>query len=304
VGNYKYIEAPRPELYDLAEDPGETRNIFRDSRVVAEQLDGRLRRFVERFERPSAPNSGNVPDPEVIDNLMSLGYVSGGSGRASLTRRIDPKDRIRAFEAYHELLNLLARHMSNVSVLQRIEDLRTSAPEILGIDFLLGWAFEQLGRTSDAVAAYWKAVTVDPENRLARVNLANLLIREGDYASAERLLLRVLQQAPNDYKARHALAGLYHLTKRDDLAKRELEALVAARPNYAAAWQNLGNLLLAEGHWTRAEEAFRRVTELQPGNAGAYFQLARILAAQGRDQEASAARERALQLDPRLRGLQ
>lgn len=304
VGNLKYIEAPRPELYDLAEDPGERRNIFRDSRAVAEDLSGRLRQFAERFERPSAPSSRSAPDPEVIDNLMSLGYIGGSSGRASLTRRIDPKDRIGAFEEYHELLNLLARGMSSSSILPRIDKLRSTAPEILGIDFLLGWALEQLGRTSDAAEAYWKAVTVDPENRLARVNLANLLMREGDYASAERLLLRVLQQAPNDYKARHALAGLYHVTERDDLAKRELEALVEARPNYAAAWQNLGNLLLAEGQWALAEQAFRRVTELQPSNAGAYFQLARALLAQGRDQEASAAKETAFRLDPRLRSLE
>src|SRR5258708_22801231 len=39
---YQLIEAPKPELYDLSRDPGETQNLYAAKNAVAGELRGRL----------------------------------------------------------------------------------------------------------------------------------------------------------------------------------------------------------------------------------------------------------------------
>jgi arylsulfatase A-like enzyme len=94
---YKVIEAPRPELYDLAADPDEERNLFDDRRDTGTAMLDRLRAFDVR----SAPASDQAPqaDPALIDRLASLGYVGRGTAAVSRTfdAAADPKDHIEEF---------------------------------------------------------------------------------------------------------------------------------------------------------------------------------------------------------------
>jgi arylsulfatase A-like enzyme/Flp pilus assembly protein TadD len=300
---YKFIEAPRPELYDLESDPGETRNLYREEIHLGRTYRGKLEEWVSAHESARVAPTAAIP-PEVMERLAALGYVGTGSRPGGRASRIDPKDRIEAFERYHYILNQLSAGESDRGLLAEVELLRGSAPEIPGIGFLLAWIHEELGQFPEARRHYEAAVRTDPDNLLARSRYAALLIRLGDYDDAEGELLRILSRAPDDYKSRNNLAGLYHMTGRQDQAAEQLRLLVGLRPNYSAAWQNLGNLLLAGEDWPGAEKAFRRVIELNPDNAAGHFQLARALQAQGLESEASRARERAFELDPRLRARQ
>ena len=61
-----------------------------------------------------------------------------------------------------------------------------------------------------------------------------------------------------------------------DDAKPELERAVAAYPNYAAAWSELGNLHLEQGKREQAREAFRRAVSIDPKFTSPYFGLAEL----------------------------
>ena len=95
VGRWKVIEAPRPELYDVAADRREERNLFDSNRHIAAALLGRLRRDYVPHET-AAPS--RVVDRAVADRLASLGYVAGvPPQRAQDAAPADPKDMIEAF---------------------------------------------------------------------------------------------------------------------------------------------------------------------------------------------------------------
>jgi arylsulfatase A-like enzyme len=75
---YKYIHSSdgNHELYDIEQDPRETRNLLEQKSATAARLAAKLDRF--RSERPSIdqpPEELLVPTPEEIENLMELGYV-------------------------------------------------------------------------------------------------------------------------------------------------------------------------------------------------------------------------------------
>ena len=46
---YQFIEAPKPELYDLTADPGETRNIYAEKKAVSGELQARLSALVREY---------------------------------------------------------------------------------------------------------------------------------------------------------------------------------------------------------------------------------------------------------------
>jgi arylsulfatase A-like enzyme len=99
---YKVIEAPRPELYDLANDPGETRNVFAERRRLGAAMLTRLRAFDDRNGRVSPV------DRAVAERIASLGYVGGGPTElpGDAADDVDPKDRIGA---YNRMISIRAR---------------------------------------------------------------------------------------------------------------------------------------------------------------------------------------------------
>ncbi|MGH9390804.1 MAG: sulfatase, partial [Vicinamibacteria bacterium] len=100
---YKYIEAPRPELYDLGADPGETRNLFEEDPDRARRMRSGLLEQVEGFA-PSF-SSRAQPDPETIARLRSLGYAaSGGESAPEGAALPDPKDRLHLWTRLEEVI--------------------------------------------------------------------------------------------------------------------------------------------------------------------------------------------------------
>jgi choline-sulfatase len=115
LGRYKYIEAPKPELYDLATDPGETQNRYERDRSVALDLRARLLSLYSGERRPAQKPA----DPEVISRLRSLGYLGGvpwksGSGA-------DPKDRLSEYKRYGRAIQFAnTEHLPEAKRIQKV----------------------------------------------------------------------------------------------------------------------------------------------------------------------------------------
>lgn len=99
LDRFKFIDAPRPELYDLDRDPFEQENIYSERRPIAEAMGKRLAEIVSGGSAADR-QSGGVP-PEVQERLAALGYVGASVPRSSPNRsmRPDPKDCISTYES-------------------------------------------------------------------------------------------------------------------------------------------------------------------------------------------------------------
>jgi choline-sulfatase len=94
---YKVIDAPRPELYDLDEDPTEQRNLASARPSTTAAMLERLRHLTsESTPRHLSPLSGDR-----FAELASLGYISRGSDvTAPSAIGTDPKDEIEQFNRF------------------------------------------------------------------------------------------------------------------------------------------------------------------------------------------------------------
>ncbi|HVR39671.1 MAG TPA: sulfatase, partial [Thermoanaerobaculia bacterium] len=97
---YQFIQAPKPELYDMSKDPGETHNILSDERRVYASMRDELAKFGTAVDLPTQI------DPEEAKKLTALGYL--GSSAAKPTGPLpDPKDRIGEISAMVDAMRLV-----------------------------------------------------------------------------------------------------------------------------------------------------------------------------------------------------
>jgi len=303
-GGYKFIDAPRPELYDILKDPGEEVNLYSESRALGNEYKTLLEEFTGKYQALAESDAVVAVDLESRERLAALGYVGLSQRRASTSdsfgEGIDPKDRVRAFEACHKVINDLAAGAVSRNVFEEIASIRGEAPEMRGLAYLEARAHDQLGGIDLAEKKYRQALEENSENTNARYYLARILVGKQRLSEAEQQLLMVLKAAPDHYHSRNNLAGLYRSTGRIPAAVTQMEKVLDQRPGYVPGWQNLGQLYMDLTDWKKAEKAFRKVVELENDNAIAHFNLARVLRAVGRTAEADQEMDLAIRLDPRL----
>ena len=98
---YHFIDAPRPELYDLAKDPGELHNLFADKKAVADEMRAQLKGLIRENSAGKELADKTGLDPALMERLKAMGYAGfsgGGDVTVSNSDLPDPKDRIVTYE--------------------------------------------------------------------------------------------------------------------------------------------------------------------------------------------------------------
>jgi tetratricopeptide (TPR) repeat protein len=331
---FKLIEAPRPELYDLKEDPGESHNLIASQPGHAADL----RRLLERAEALPGVSARAVEDTEAMERLRALGYVGGPppAGAAPASGLRDPKDGTEL----RELLtrgDVLFRRREFAAALAPMEQVLAREPDNRFALHRAGVALSELGRPDRALALLERLVTLDPLGPDARVALAEALTRARQPARAVPHWLEATHLQPRradlwanlgsalglagrEREAAEALAQAVRLEPREprllirlgfaehgagkaaDAIQHLLQAAdlsgAEAFPQPAA----LGVLLAQAGRSQEARPWLRRSAPQEGDYAEARFQLALIEAGDGRTEAARAALAEALRAAPVLRG--
>lgn len=170
-GRYKYIEALKPELYDLAADPGERRNLYDAKKSDVNSMRQRLTSLRNRF--PTARVSGSAAlTPEATAALRSLGYLGGGGAPLrSSSNSPDPKDRIIDFEKYGRVI-ALASSGDLAEADRELAALIGKLPDAPDIRVSLDLNQQKLGLHAEAVDTFSGVLRQDPANALAHFDLA------------------------------------------------------------------------------------------------------------------------------------
>jgi len=271
---WKYVRAPRSELYDLVEDPREQQNLIDSHPEVAAKMEQKLGAVRTAMSRDLSSLGHFAVDAEAVRALEALGYLQGtrqeGTARedpleVALKRNRDPKDFVRSYVL--------------------VEDARMLQRE---------------KRPDEAERLYRTALDIDPENLEALTNYGVLLLHEQRLVEAKGLLQKVIDLAPGNAGGHYGMGFV-----KDELCKAAAEAgdelaadqlskeaqrsyLEAVRldPYHVDARLNLGNLLFRTGHPREAEEQFREIFEIEPTASKAHRNLAAVLVSEDRHEEA------------------
>ena len=259
---YRYIKAPREELYDLERDPRERDNVAGDPEgaPVREALRGALGRLTAgaTIDAPGRVSA------EARERLQALGYVGG---RADVTatpaaRLPDPKDKHAILETYRKAVDLAGdrKWAQAIALLQRILDQ----------DPAIADAWEQLAafamlaeRYDQAIEAYTHVIELKPPGPAGYLGAAGamLKVRKLDEAR-DHAELAVGVAGERDARSR---AAAHEMLARIALARHDAERARARgrlarreRPDAAAARLYRGAAPLRSGQVRGRAAAFQQ----------------------------------------------
>ena len=289
---YKFIEAPRPELYDLHSDPAETRNAYEPWNATVQKLRGMLADLRAKLPSPQ-PASAAAVGKGTTDELRALGYLGPADALSSTnvpepSLLPDPKDKIEEQNLLHTAM--LATEDEHSA------EARAALEEVLRMDPKSPIALVQLGQLELSQKNYTqasdylgRAMDVRPNDAAAAFDYGRALYFSGNFAAARNALQVSLKLNPDQFAGRLLLGE--SCLKLNDLkaAEDQLEAAVLLQPKNAEAQLSLAQVQIAHQEFKEALVTLLPLTHEQPGNAGAYALLAQAYSGLGKKQEAKVA---------------
>jgi len=266
-GHEKLIDLPIAELYDVDADPQELSNQFSARGDRADALQSLLRTATSAAGRGSASTERTALSADARRRLQSLGYIASAAapGKRVYTDKDDPKQLIEPAER----LNRSLAQFKSGSVQEAMKSVRAI-----------------IGAHADFSTAYGVLASMEHDT--------------GNLPAAIETLDTIARRGIADQSVLVVLAG--YLQEGGALARSAemLEAVVAAHPDYADAYNSLGVVYSRMRERERAHAAFQKVLELDPTSATAYENLGVDALSAGDVETAVQMLTRALELDPAL----
>ncbi|MCJ7487896.1 MAG: sulfatase-like hydrolase/transferase, partial [Candidatus Aminicenantes bacterium] len=310
-GDWKYIRAPKSELYNLRTDPAETRNEAGSSGETVAGLDRKLEDLVRKSGGLAAGPSRPLKAEEQ-ERLRSLGYVNFSGGGAA-SSAADPKDKLdvlklaqiaegfelegryaEAKDAYTRLLELVPDSPAsyvNLSLSEArlkefdeaIVTLRLGTermPDSAVLHVRLGHTYLVTGRPAEALVSMDRVIALEPRNVDAYTAAASALDALGRKAEARDYLEKAIAVEPENIFLRMSLA--MNLASTGDLARaiEVYKALVADNPVDHVLRQHLGVAYGVAGDYASSVESFKQAIAIIP-TPTAYLNLAVALKKSG-----------------------
>lgn len=286
---YKYIDTPKAELYDLTRDPDEQTNLLRQYPDIAREMKDTLDRLMEEtsWDAPT-PQAANL-DKETIEKLSALGYI----GAPVATKKTsgeegplpDPKDKFPVFQAVTAAGAMVLEKKYSEAVV-KLESALQEEPMIPQALLVLSTCYVELGRTEEAKAKLDLLLKEDPENIPALISMANILLEERKDEDVIALCKQALSVDERSSQAHILIGEIYLGQLKYSEALRHLEKAVEIQPKVTRSRLSLGACLLGFKQYDRAEVELKQVVLEAPKFPLAHFNLGLLYEETGRLEEA------------------
>jgi choline-sulfatase len=298
---YHYIEAPQPELYDLAADPDEKNNLASQQTATVAVLKDKLQKLLgNRPYKPSTDSNSGL-SPDALDKLRALGYVayrSPVSAGALVSGLPDPKSKLWEFNSVLESEDAL-RAGDTAKGKSLLLLVRAKDPEMYVVPFVLGETALAEKQWGEAATELRKCLDLNPHFDQAMLGLARALIFLGKTDEAKQWAMSAIQYNPENYRAWYQL-GFIEARSDKRAAIADYEKAASIQGNFPPLQRDLGLLQYQEEQYSEAAKHLSRAVELGISDAGVDNALGISYSRTGRLRQAVASYKQALKLDPSL----
>ncbi len=230
-GDWKYIQAPRPELYNLRSDPQEENNLFEREKNVANDEARKLAEVIKKYSRNN-PQKKRMLTPEEEERLRSLGYIGGSAAsNASGQSLSDPKDKIEDYILYFR-----------------------------------GNLMETEGQFEKAADCYREVNRRNPEAPWFYVNLGMLDMKMNKVADAVQVLEQARAKFPDSLMVLSRLLTFYLRAERWDDGFRTGQAILKLDPRNFDGLFLSGSIKAKMGKWEEALLYYQKALDIEPEN--------------------------------------
>lgn len=278
---WKYVLAPRAELYDLSTDPAENQNVIDQHPDIAERLREKMRQVI--IESPAPPprsaSSIELADEDVA-RLAALGYVGMDAATDPDVAEIDrfepvgdnPNDFCDVFNLYSQSHMALTAGQFEIGekLLQKLVDRMPDAPRPRAD---LAFMLQQQGKMAQAYDHYRSAIEMAPDDGHIQRMFGGLLIRMRRWPEAARHLAIAVSDRPDDLEAWYNLGLAVAMQGRFDEAVTHFERALRIDPKHVSTLHALGAAYLQLGRLNEAKKRFEQALAIDPNHARARHDL-------------------------------
>jgi choline-sulfatase len=216
---FRFIRAPRDELYDISLDPGERQNLA----ASRESTGAAMRQALDRLMAGTTVAAPAEVSAEARERLKALGYIGTSApvdGTTGFGVLPDPKDKIGVLEQYRS-----------------------------------GLALVRSGRTREAVAVLRGIVAANPKMADVWNEIAGLLVRQGRLEEALDAYKREVEASPHDPAGIVSVAQIYLELGKLDSAREQAELALTLLPATDKRWRASARKMLMRAALGRHDTA-------------------------------------------------
>ncbi len=251
-GNEHFIRAPQPELYDLASDPGEKKNVVAENR----RSYVRLRETIEPFIRQAAAPS-NI-DPEDAAKLAALGYVGSTVDTHAGENLPDPKTTVGVFNQIRQAYTWY-RNGKEDDALRLTNQLLADNAQITDLWDLKFNIYDKLGKKPEAMEVAKEGLRHSPTSIALLFDVASTALALNDYTTAKEHAEIAMKMEPG--RAHEILGRIYAAQGDRAHAVQEEKAAVSSMSDPTPALITLAKLAKDSGDLNGALDYLNQASE-------------------------------------------
>lgn len=222
---WKYIHAPQPELYNLANDPQEKKNLIAAENTPLKAMQAELEnRLLEMAQAANLTADAQVTSDR-METLASLGYAAGGPSPGVIAPDKplpDPKEKLGIYLLVDQGLGYLARGLEYRSI-DLFDEARRKDPNNPTPYMNLGLACAKIKQWEKAVEYTEKAVELSPQNLLAYLQLTRICVMSERLDKGRKILESVIKSFPQSAEAHYQMGELLLKQNEPQSAMNEFE---------------------------------------------------------------------------------
>jgi tetratricopeptide (TPR) repeat protein len=292
-GRYKFIRAPRAELYEYRTDPSESRNLITERGDVA----ARFARVLDNMRHSADAVPVAKPlDAEAAQRLSSLGYVSSAASTPSSGALPDPKDRLETYRGLSRARELLAVGDERAGV-ALLEAIVLQEPELTPARELLRKYWLPPPRVRRGLEWFCAAARKRPDPVPLLVEVATSQRAIGRIDESAATLDTALSRAPDSVEVLLAAAETHRAAGRFERAV-ELFRTAATLTSDPTPMMRVAETLTRMGRLDEAGQIVKDMLALHPQLGGAHYLLAFIAEQRGNFAEADREYRAEMSLSP------
>lgn len=296
---WKYILAPKDELYDLEADNQEKDNLSLKKSYESRKAKDRIERFIrEKSQGAKTPGDIKHLDKEDMQRLAALGYLTTVVDTSGKTDLPDPKGKVHVFNNLTRSKEFMANEEFDkaIEVLKKILE---TDPNIVDGILQLGNAYARKQMYEEALKYYYEVLNQKPDYNAAMINVIGTLRRLGRFDKGIEEARRFLKTFPNAHTILNELGELYLFKEDYDNAFQVFITSIQAEKVNPKAFNGIGGIYIVKKDYPKAREFLEKAFKINPGLRKLHFYLAQVEEAQGNIEKAMEYYKKELESNPR-----
>jgi arylsulfatase A-like enzyme/predicted Zn-dependent protease len=275
-GEFKYIQAPRPELYNRGTDEEEKENLYLKKSYKSKTMKDTLGRFIRTQSKNALiPENIKKVSQKDLRKLETLGYVTTFVDTQGKKNLADPKDKLETYNAYMDTHDLIREGRLDEAQ-AKLEHIVADSPEIIDAYLNLAIVYKKKKLLAKALETAYKVLEQKPDYYSAMINIISILIEMENYHKAIEEIKRFLTLFPNDHILLAKLSMVYLYQKDLDNARIYLEQSLKIEEKSPVNLNTLGEIYILQKQYEKAERVIKRALDLIPDLKTANYQLGQI----------------------------